>query len=156
MAAPPPPEPATYAELYQSMPDALGGEYQAFLDRFAPDSADAPAQLRDTVLTAGVDVPKVFVYLSGTPPRVQVLHRPTRYAPTLGRPSTWDDSVYAFSTDVGPGNMIGIREWPADAFVRSHLADVPTMAEIDNQCVWKIFCPLFRRLMWCVCKCAIV
>ena len=133
MAAPAPHEPATYAELYQGMPDVLAGEYQAFLNAFSPESDQAPATLRDSVLAAGSEVPKVFLCLTNNPPRVMVLHRPTRYAPTLGLACRWDEHVYAFATDVGAGNMVSVRNWPADAFARSVIVHVPTMGEMDNQ-----------------------
>ena len=133
MTAPTPPEPATYAELYQGMPDVLGGDYRAYLDPFGAESGTAPAELRDLVLDSGSDVPKVFVYLAADPPMVRVLHRPTRYAPTLGRVTVWDNAVYAFSTDVGPGNLIGLLQWPADAFARTVAVQVPTVATVAAQ-----------------------
>jgi len=122
-----------YAELYQGMPDVLGGDYRSYLDPFGAESGTAPAELCDLVLDSGTDIPKVFVYLAADPPAIRVLHRPTHYAPTLGRTTAWDNAVYAFGTDVGPGNLIGVLQWPQDAFARTVQVHVPTVATVAAQ-----------------------
>jgi hypothetical protein len=116
------------------MPDVLEGEYAAYLASFSPNSADAPATLRDSVLGAGQEVPKVFLYLTSDPtPEVHVLHRPTRYAPTLGVTSRWDDQNFCFASDIGAGNQITTVHWPDNAFARTVPVVVPMMADMDHQ-----------------------
>jgi hypothetical protein len=81
-AAPPAPPtvvnpPATYVEKYTVLPDALSGEYAAFLTPFGPESPDTPADLRDRVFAAGDTVPRVFVYATtgvGDIPCIRVIH----------------------------------------------------------------------------------
>jgi len=70
--------PASYAELYDSLPDMLGGEYAAFMAPFSAESGEQPADLRDAVFNATNDVPKVFLYCTEDPPVIQVMHRATK------------------------------------------------------------------------------
>jgi len=123
-------ETSSYADLYDLMPDSLQDEYAGYLNMFDSESPYAPAALRDMLLNAGGDTPKVFLYLTSLPsPVIKVAHRVSRYAPALGAPTDWDDSVFAFGSDVGPGNQVTLVNFPAgEAFGRTAHVRVPTMA----------------------------
>jgi hypothetical protein len=110
------------------MHDLLGGDYQQYLLDFDSEGQQAPATLRDLLLGAGDDTPKVFLYFcSGPSPRIGVVHRITRYAPTLGLATEWDGSVFAMASDVGPGNQVAWVHFPAaTAFARTAYVRVPT------------------------------
>lgn len=111
------------------MHDLLGGEYQQYLLDFDSEGQQAPATLRDLLLGAGDDTPKVFLYFcSGPSPRIGVVHRITRYAPTLGLATEWDGSVFAMASDLGPGNQVAWVHFPAaTAFTRTSYVRVPTV-----------------------------
>jgi hypothetical protein len=121
--------PTTYAQRFLALPDKLNGDYAQFMDSYGPEGDHSPATLRDQAIMAGQDVPKVFVYLDGTgiKPVIRNLHRPTRYAPSLGVTTPWDGDVFAFLGDVGPGNAITMVKWPANAFVRTNQSRVPVL-----------------------------
>ena len=125
---------STYAALYELMPDLLGGEYGPYLAGFCSEGPHAPAALREFVLEAGQDTPKVFLYFSqGDVPLIRVAHRVTRYAPTLGVVTAWDGSVFAMASDVGPGNQVAWVHFPAaGAFVRTGFVRVPAMGMMNE------------------------
>jgi tRNA threonylcarbamoyladenosine modification (KEOPS) complex Pcc1 subunit len=118
---------ATYSAHYELMPDLLGGAYGQYLADFDSEGPHAPAALRDLLLDAGQDTPKVFLHFcGGGVPRIRVVHRITRYAPTLGIATEWDGSVFAMASDVGPGNQVTWVHFPAaSAFARTGYVRVP-------------------------------
>jgi hypothetical protein len=126
------PQPASYQELYASMPDVLDGVYTTYLTPFGPESGEQPATLRDCVISAANDVPKVFVMLLPDPtPRIVFMHRPTRFALSLLGAQPWDDRVFGFQGDVRQGNQVNLIEWPATPFAHSVLVTVPMLDQID-------------------------
>jgi hypothetical protein len=129
MAALPPATPR-YVAHYQAMGEPNGGDYMAFLAPFAAGSADQPAALRDRVLDAADDFPKVFLVLqrdaAGLPPTIRTIHRPFRYAPSMTTASPWDNGVFGLLGDLGAGNQTTIIRWPNAPFTRTAQAVVPT------------------------------
>lgn len=138
---PPPPQapPAvpiagTFEERYSTLPDALGGNYTAFMAAFAANGNDTPAQLRDRLLGASDAVPKVMLCMpTNDPPIVRVIHTPFKFSPTLGNPSQWDNQNFAYVSDIGPGNQVSIVNWPNDTFRLSPNVRVPTAATMEDQ-----------------------
>lgn len=125
-------QPSNYQELYASMPDVLDGVYTTYLAPFGPESGEQPATLRDRVISAAHDVPKVFVMLLTDPtPRIVFVHRPTRFASSLLGAQPWDDRVFGFQGDVREGNQVNLVEWPATPFARSVLVTVPVLDHMD-------------------------
>jgi hypothetical protein len=123
----------TYQELYSLMPDVLNGQYTTYLAPFGPESGEQPAMLRDRVVTAANDVPKVFVMLLVDPtPQVIFVHHPTRYASSLLGTQPWDDRVFGFHGEVREGNQINMVEWPALPFYRSAMVTVPLLNHMDE------------------------
>ena len=51
----------------------------------------------------------------------------------FGHASAWNDHVFVFAMDVGPGNFIGIWHWPANAFTQTQEVVVPVLGDKDNQ-----------------------
>ena len=95
------PGPSSYAELFASLPDVLDGTYQQLLAPFDAAGPETPANLRNSILATSGEVPKVFLCTVDDPPIVRVIHCPTKFAPTLGLTSNWDNEVFAFASDVG-------------------------------------------------------
>jgi hypothetical protein len=109
----------TYAAYYGARPDVLNGDYGAWLASHAADGAATPLQVRDMMLRTSDTVPKVYLALvpgPGDQPVVQVLFRPQLYPVLPGVATPWDNQVFAFGTDLGPGNQITTVVFPADAF----------------------------------------
>lgn len=129
-------DPRSYAAHYASMPDPLGGDYGGYLAQFDSEGPLAPAPLRDALLEAGSDYPKVFLCLggAGADPRIRVVHRVTRYAPTLGAATGWDGAVFAMASDIGVGNQVTWVQFPsATAFARTAVVRVPTVAHMATE-----------------------
>lgn len=127
----------SYAGRYELMPDLLGGDFHQYLHDFDSEGQQAPAALRDTLLDAVDDNPnKVFLYFcSGTAPHIGVVHWITRYMPTLGLTTEWDGSVFAMTSDVGPGNQVAWVHFPtATAFARTAFIRVPTVECMVDWC----------------------
>jgi hypothetical protein len=125
-------QPASYQELYASMPDVFNGHYTTYLVPFGPESGEQPATLRDRVITAANDVLKVFVMLLVDPtPQIVFVHRPTHYASSPLGAQQWDDRVFGFRGDVRQGNQINMVEWPAAPFARSAMVTVPVIDHMD-------------------------
>jgi hypothetical protein len=125
--------PASFQELYASMPDVLNGRYTTYLAPFGPESGQQPATLRDRVISAANDVPKVFVLLQTDPtPQIICVHRPTRYASSLLGAQPWDDRIFGFQGDVRQGNQINLIEWPDAPFTRSGMVTVPLLDDMDD------------------------
>jgi hypothetical protein len=81
-------QPASFQELYASMPDVLNGQYMTYLAPFGPELGQQPTMLRDRVISAANDIPKAFVLLQLDPiPQIICVHRPTRYASSLLEPN---------------------------------------------------------------------
>jgi hypothetical protein len=126
-------QPASFQELYASMPDVLNGQYTTYLAPFGPESGEQPAILRDRVIAAAHDVPKAFVLLQCDPtPQIICVHRPTRYASSLLGAQPWDDRIFGFQGDIRPGNQINLVEWPAAPFSRSVIVTVPVIDHMDT------------------------
>jgi hypothetical protein len=120
--------PRSYSGHYKLMPDLLGGDYSDYLAQFDSEGPLAPALLRDALLDAGQDTPKVFLYLgAGADPRICVVHRITRYAPTLGVTTAWDGAGFAMmASGVGAGNQVTLVQFPAaNSFVHTAVVGVP-------------------------------
>jgi hypothetical protein len=126
-------QPATYQELYNAMPDVFNGQYMTYLAPFGPQLGEQSATLRDCVIMAANNVPKVFAMLQREPtPLVMFVHRPTRYASSLLGAQPWDDCVFGFEGDIRQGNQVNLMEWPADPFWRSIMITVPTLNRTDD------------------------
>lgn len=125
----------TYVDMYDMMPDPLGGNYAPFLDDFSSESNVQPATLRDRIVNAGMDTPKVLLYATEDTvtglPVIKIAHRVTKFAPGLGATSAWDNRIFAFVSDVGPGNQISTIEMPASPFARTAEVRVPTLGTTD-------------------------
>ena len=64
---------------------------------------------------------------------MRVIHRPTKFAPTLGLTSNWDNEVFAFASDVGDGNQVTLIYWPDNSFTRTIQVCVLTVAIMEAQ-----------------------
>lgn len=117
------PRPLSYAQFYRNSPDVLEGDYGAWMAGHATTAAIAPAAVRDLMINTSDAVPKVYLYLTREPdthiPVIRTVFRPALYRALPGRPSSWDNKVYAFGTDLHPGNQITTVLMPADAFTRT-------------------------------------
>jgi hypothetical protein len=124
-------QPASFQELYALMPDVLNGQYTTYLAIFGPESGQQPATLRDRVITAANDVPKVFVLLQLDPmPQIICVHRLTQYASSLLGAQPWDDRIFGFQGDVRQGDQINLVEWPDASF--THMVTVPLLDKMDD------------------------
>ena len=123
-----------YSKLYRDLPDVLQGTYAGYLAPFGPKSQDANAELRDQVIKASGHVPKVYAILQLEPMlQINLIHRPTRFAPSFAGDTQWDGEIFAFLGDVGAGNQLTVVEFPAanpGAFGRSAYVTVPTTANM--------------------------
>jgi len=70
--------------------------------------------------------------MANDPPKVKVIHPPTKFAPTLGCASPWDNNNFAFASNMGAGNQIMLVRWPDIAFTCTVLVRVPTTAKMIN------------------------
>jgi hypothetical protein len=73
-------QPTTYQEYYEGMSDTLNGEYTGYLEQlFGPELGAKPAStLRDRIIAAANDVPKVYAMLQDKPePCIVFVHRPS-------------------------------------------------------------------------------
>lgn len=126
---------SSYAQRYALMPDVTGGNPLALLAPFSAESNEQPATLRERVLAAPQDTPKVFVFLTDEiSPKIRYIHRTTKFQASLGATSNWDNHSFGFNSDVGEGNQIGLVVFPAaDAFLRSLMNTVPATAAAMDQ-----------------------
>jgi hypothetical protein len=109
----------TYAALYGARTDPLNGDYGPWLAGHAAVPAVAPATVRANMLSTADTVAKVYLILVPGPggvPVVKTLFRPQLYPVLPGVATPWDDQVFAFGTDLGPGNQITTVRFPGDAF----------------------------------------
>jgi hypothetical protein len=86
--------------------------------------------VRENMLATADTVPKVYVALvlgSHGQPVVKTLFRPVLCRRLPGVVTPWDNQVYAFGTDIGPGNQITTVAFPGDAF---HLT--PAVTTLDS------------------------
>ncbi len=128
----PPPRPLNYVDHYDRMIDVFNGTYSSFLAKFGPESDDQPAALRDSVLAAENNIPKVFgVFQSDPTPRVSFIHRPTKFAPSLTGATTWDNEIFGFLGDLQAGNQVNLIKWPEDSFRRTIMLRVPNVDTMD-------------------------
>jgi hypothetical protein len=112
----------TYINLYRGRDDPLQGDYVAWVGGHAVADGNTPASVRDLMLGTPNSVPKVYLVLvtgTGGEPVVKTVFRPQLYPSLPGVVTPWNDCVFAFGTDLGPGNQITTVAFPADAF---HLA----------------------------------
>ena len=125
-------QPASYQELYAAMPDVLDGAYMTYLAPFGPESGDQPATLRDHVIVAANDVPKVFaLLLVDLTPRIVFVHHLTQFASLLLGAQPWDDWVFGFQGNIQQGNQVNLVEWPATPFARSIVIMVLVLDHMD-------------------------
>lgn len=115
--------PKNYHDLYAQMDDPLNGNYAPLYASHLVTSGQTSDELRDHILGASNEVPKVFLGLfqeaapgGGHRLRVHTLHRMTRYPAHLTRVSNWDDAVFMFGSDVQPGNFVRLLPLPTDPF----------------------------------------
>jgi hypothetical protein len=114
------------------MPDVLDGVYMTYLAPFGPESGEQPATLRDCIILAANNVPKLFIMLLHDPtPRIVFVHHPTYFALSLLGAQPWDDRVFGFQGDVHQGNQVNLIEWPATPFARLVLITVPVLDQMD-------------------------
>lgn len=115
--------PVSYAQFYRNSPDVLEGDYGAWMAGHSTAGAIAPAAVRDLMINTSDAVPKVYLYLTREPgtdvPVVRTVFRPALYRALPGRPSSWDNQIFAFGTDLHPGNQITTVLMPGDAFTRT-------------------------------------
>jgi len=129
-AGPLPAAPGSFAEKYASVPDPLNGTYNEFMAPFHADSQVQPATLRDLVINASDQLPKVYACCTGTPPQVEILLEPNKFAPTMGLPCQWDNQIFVLCGDVGAGNQYTMVHWPETAFARTPAVRVPAPEQV--------------------------
>lgn len=124
----------TYQQHYRTSNDPLQGDYGAWMAAHSTDVANTPAAVRDTMLSTSDEVAKVYVYLSvplgGGTPVVQTVYRPRQYSGLPGQPTPWDGQIFAFATDLQPGNQITSVMFPADAFHLAPQVYAPDLASV--------------------------
>ena len=124
----------SYARFYLEADDALRGRYAPLYTSHLTDSGENHDDLLARLVGAADVVPKAFLCLvrEGTTLRVLLLHRIARYAAHPTTSSAWDNRVFAFASDVMPGNYIEMAELPDNAFdVTVRQQRVPTIAHAD-------------------------
>lgn len=124
----------TFVELFSSLPDLLDGTYNPYLAPFDAADPTTPGQLRDRLVRANEEVPKVVLCMpTNDPPVIKVLHTPFNCPPTLGRPSPWDNQLFIFGSDIGVGNQYSLVNFSNFVFHQSPNVRVATAATMDNQ-----------------------
>jgi hypothetical protein len=125
--------PTTYVSYYRHCQDVLQGDYGTWAAAYAVSNANTPASVRETMLNTSELVPKVFMMLVPGPngtPVIKTLFRPQLYQGIPGVNTPWDSLIYAFATDLGPGNQITSVQFPADAFYLTNEVRAPDVASM--------------------------
>ena len=123
---------STYLAKYSNEEDILNGEYASLYDRY---NMGTQAQvLSSLAIKSSAVIPKVYLYLSKVngKPVIAAFHRPSVYEAHPITITEWDGEAFCFRGDVMPGNHIPMFKFPDQAFERTELQRVPTMAAIDG------------------------
>ena len=123
---------STYLAKYSNEEDILNGEYASLYDRY---NMGTQAQvLSSLAIKSSAVIPKVYLYLSKVngKPVIAAFHRPSVYEAHPITITEWDGEAFCFRGDVMPGNHIPMFKFPDQAFERTELQRVPTMAATDG------------------------
>jgi hypothetical protein len=122
-----------YTEATAVLNDIHAANYGVFYATFSADANQpANAALRDLVVAASNSYYKVFAMVSGTPPMISCVLRPTRFTAPLGVISPWANLIFCLNGDISVQGHPSIAHWPVDSFTRCATTRVPTVAEVDT------------------------
>jgi hypothetical protein len=127
--------PLTYLSYYRQCVDALQGDYGPLVAAYAVGNANTPASVRDFMLNTSDLVPKVFMMMVPGPsgsPVIKTIFRPQLYRGLPGVNTAWDGQIFAFGTDLMPGNQITTVQLPADAFHLTPEVRAPDVASMTE------------------------
>jgi hypothetical protein len=130
--------PLSYLSYYRQCEDVLQGDYGPWVSAYAVGTATAPnppATVRDIMLNTSDTVPKVFMMLVPGPngtPVIKTFFRPQLYRGLPGVITSWDGLIFAFGTDLMPGNQITSVQFPTDAFHLTAEVRAPDVASMTD------------------------
>jgi hypothetical protein len=134
-------QPTSFSTLYQGTDaDPYQGDYTALLTEYR---STAGAPLGDALFAKMVatppSIPTVHLALYEDPSeatgRTMAIHGFHRYPAVIGRPTEWDDQVFAFVGDVTEGNItsVVVTDEILDLVDAAHHHNVPaTLARVDE------------------------
>lgn len=126
-----PNQPTTFAELYQQMPDVYNGTYLGLLEQY---SGLVAATTSEELITVSqrfpTTAPNVFLYVDHLGV-IKTVHQIHGTEAIIGQPGPWDQSCFAFNSDVVHG-QVGRVLVPNLSFFRA-ITDitVPTIATME-------------------------
>lgn len=126
-----PNQPTTLAELYQQMPDVYNGMYLGLLTQYSGTVATTSEELIALTCRFPTTAPNVFLYVDsvGVIKTVSQIHA---YESVIGQPGPWDQTCFAFSSDV-VHHQVGHVILPDANFFRTVVdISVPTVATMEG------------------------
>jgi hypothetical protein len=124
-----PHQPTTLRDLYQQMPDVYHGMYQGFLGQYGDNDVTSEA-LMDITQRFPSTVPNVFLYVDadGFIKTVSQVHR---IEVLIGQPGPWDQSVFAYNSEVIHGHVGTVLLPNETFFARVQNITVPTIGAME-------------------------
>jgi hypothetical protein len=124
-----PSQPTTLRELYRQMPDVYNGTYQGFLGQYGEGAATSE-ELMSLTKRFPTTVPNVFIYLdsNGVIKSVAQVHS---VEVIIGQPGTWDQSVFAFNSEVIHGHVGTVLLPTGSFFATVQNIIVPTVVMME-------------------------
>lgn len=125
-----PNQPTTLAELYQQMPDVYNGTYLGLLDQYSGTAATTSAELILLSQRFPTTVPNVFIYVDNLGV-IKTIHQVHGVEVIIGQPGPWDQSCFAFNSDVVHGQVGRVLVPPLSFFRAIVDITVPTIATME-------------------------
>ena len=125
-----PAPPTTLATLFAQMPDVYNGVYTGLLAQYSHTTADTSEALAASTKRFPTTVPNVFIYLDsdGVIKTVSQIHGTEAI---IGQVGPWDQSTFAFNSDVVHGQVGTVLLPNATFFATIDNIQVPTVAHMD-------------------------
>lgn len=125
----PVPEPTTFAELFNSMPDVYNGTYQRFLNEYDVNNAQPGTALLLNTITRFpmTQVPALFAYV-GTDGLISTVHHIHRVEVPFGQPSPWLDAMIGFKGEIHNTQIAYVQVGVDTFFDNTDPVRVPTVA----------------------------
>jgi hypothetical protein len=121
--------------FYGASDDVLHGNYGPWAAAHAVDGINTPAAVREAMLNTSDAIPKAYLMLVPGPhgtPVIKMVYRTQLYRSVPGIPTPWDNQIYGFATDIGPGNQITTVEFPNNAFYLANEVRAPDIASMAD------------------------
>lgn len=123
------PEPTTFADYFQALPDVYNGVYQPLLAEYTINPHVSGAALMQSVLRfPGSQVPAVWAYV-GSDGLIGTIHHLHMMEVPPGRPSAWTQTIFGFVSDVLLGQIAYVTVDPADFFDNLAENNIPVEAD---------------------------